>query len=68
MKTELRNEIADFIHQSMCVDGFVIFHHFDTITIKGNEITGAVFEVTDKTRGTFYIGWYKPKQSNNANT
>jgi len=55
-----RIEIADFIHLSMCVDGFVKFDSFidDLDMVRhGKKLTGMLFEVTDKKRGKFYIGW-----------
>lgn len=61
-KKEMNNEIeniADFIYESMCIDGFVKFHHFESIEINGKKIMGIIFEVTDRKRGNFYIGWYK---------
>jgi hypothetical protein len=68
MKTEetdwnkQRQEIADYIHLSMCVDGFVKFDSFinDKELIRhGKELIGMLFEVTDKKRGNFYIAWCK---------
>lgn len=55
---ELRTEIADFIHVSMCVDGFVKFDSFNNIIRHGKKLNGMLFEVTDKKRGTFFIAWY----------
>lgn len=55
-----RIEIADFIYLSMCVDGFVKFDSFidDLDMVRhGKKLTGMLFEVTDKKRGKFYIGW-----------
>ncbi len=57
---KLRVEIADHIHQSMCVDGFVKFDSFiDEVVRHGEKLSGMLFEVTDTKRGKFYIGWFK---------
>lgn len=60
MNAEKIEEISDFIHQSMCVEGFVKFDSFLNIERHGNKLRGALFEVTDKKRGLFYISWLYP--------
>lgn len=54
----MRTRIADFIHESMCIDGFVKFDSFTAIVRHGKKLKGMLFEVTDKERGKFYIAWY----------
>lgn len=55
-----RQRIADYIHESMCVDGFVKFDSFvDEIERHGEKLDGMLFEVTDEKRGKFYIAWLK---------
>ena len=60
-------EIADFIKESMCIEGTVEYIRGSTddiprvlISPKGEKLIleGSVFECTDKKRGTFYIGWF----------
>ena len=58
--TDHATEIADYIYISMCVDGCVKFDSFiDNLDMvrHGKKLTGMLFEVTDKRRGKFYIGW-----------
>lgn len=55
---KMREEIADFLYMALCVDGFVTFDSFvDEIERHGKKLTGMLFEVRDKKRGTFYISW-----------
>lgn len=65
MKTELQfKKISDFIHESMCIDGFVIFDSFvDEIVRHGKTLKGILFEVRDKKRGTFYIAWLSDNET-----
>ncbi len=56
---KMRDNIADFIYTSMCVDGKVVFDSFvDEVVRHGKKLKGMLFEVTDKKRGKFYIAWF----------
>lgn len=60
-KEELRkiNHAGDFIHKAFCVEGETKFVKI-TAPNEGINCHGSLFEITDKKRGLFYVGIYKP--------
>lgn len=53
------NEIQEFIRESMCVKGEVKFAKWIDTMYQGQFLEGVLFEVNDKKRGKFFIGWFK---------
>jgi hypothetical protein len=51
--------IAEFIKESMCISGDVLFDSRQPIHTSEGVTDGVTFKCTDEKRGTFFITWSK---------
>ncbi len=52
-------KIIEFIKESMCISGDVVFDSYQPINTSEGTLYGVTLKCTDEKRGTFFITWTK---------